>query len=58
MNTRLSDHDIKHNLMVSTIQDYFCQFLKAESFIDSDIFAGATLDVTGFILRVSLQTHK
>ena len=56
VNTRFSDHDIEHDLMVSTIQDELCMLLKAESLIDSDILAGAALNIAGFIQRISLHT--
>jgi len=54
VNAWLPDHDIEHDFMVSTIQDKLFKLLKAESFIDSDIFSGATLNIAGFIQRISL----
>jgi len=56
VNTRFPNHDIEHDFMVSAIQDELLMLFKAESLIDSDIFAGATLNIAGFIQRISLHT--
>ena len=56
VNTRLPNHDIEHDFMFSTVQDKLCMLLKAESLIDSDIFASAALNIAGFIQRISLHT--
>lgn len=56
LNSRLSDHDIQHDFMVSPIKDELCKLLKAEPLIDSDIFAGATLNIAGLLKRISLHT--